>query len=118
MKKIYSILLIFFCVLIASCSQEEELVSDNNTGYLRLAVSTVASETKSGDFDPDTYKPKQFYVAIHDADGKIVKSTEDFQIQRFCVCVLEPPFSLWSYNKTFSAPNSDVSACLALLNLH
>ncbi len=73
---IFSIFLLF---LFFSCTQEEEIVSDGNTGYLRLDVSTEVTTTKSGDFDPENYKPKQFYVAIHDADGKVVRSTEDFE---------------------------------------
>lgn len=79
MKKIYSILFLFFWAFMIACTQEEEIVSDGNTGYLRLDVSTEVTTTKSGDFDPENYKPKQFYVAIHDADGKVVRSTEDFE---------------------------------------
>lgn len=62
-----------------SCSQQEDILTNDNTGYLCLNVSTELTTTKSGDFDPTTYKPKQFYVAIHDAEGKVVKSTEDFE---------------------------------------
>ena len=76
MKKISLFLMI--CCILFSCQSEEEIVNTaKDTGYLRLAVSTVASTTtKTG--VPENYNPKQLYVEILDASGKVVESTDDF----------------------------------------
>lgn len=76
MKKISLFLMI--CCILFSCQSEEEIVNTaKDTGYLRLAVSTVASTTtKTG--VPENYNPKQLYVEILDAAGKVVESTDDF----------------------------------------
>lgn len=46
-------------------------------GYLRLDVNTVTNTNTKG-VVPENYNPKQLYVAIVDADGKTVASTENF----------------------------------------
>lgn len=77
MKKIYSILSLLFLGMMIACTQEDDTALKSDTGYLRLAVSTVSSTTtKTG--VPENYNPKQLYVEILDAAGKVVESTDDF----------------------------------------
>lgn len=76
MKKIYSIISVFFLAwMVCSCQGEEKLF-DENMGYLRLEVATSTSvSTKS--VVPENYKPKQLYVEIKNEAGTVVQSTED-----------------------------------------
>lgn len=75
MKQIVYIFFLSFLLLV-SCEKEEVAVK-SDTGYLRLAVSTISSTTtKTG--VPENYNPKQLYVEILDAAGKVVESTDDF----------------------------------------
>lgn len=81
MKKIYSIISFFIFTLMISCQSEDitnGLTSD--MGYLRLNVNTSSSTTTKGeDGLPEGYDPKQLFVAILDAKGDTVQSTDDFK---------------------------------------
>ncbi|MBR5296481.1 MAG: PCMD domain-containing protein [Parabacteroides sp.] len=79
MKKIYSIISIFALLLVISCTNED-LTINTDMGYLRLNVNTVTNAITKGSV-PENYNPKQLYVAIVDAAGKTVVSTENFAIE-------------------------------------
>ena len=81
MKKIYIVFPLLFCMFLFSCQSEDitnGLTSD--MGYLRLNVNTSSSTTTKGeDGLPEGYDPKQLFVAILDAKGNTVQSTDDFK---------------------------------------
>lgn len=76
MKKIYSIISFFALLLVVSCTSED-ITINTDMGYLRLDVNTVTNTNTKG-VVPENYNPKQLYVAIVDAEGKTVASTENF----------------------------------------
>ena len=63
-------------LLVVSCTSED-ITINTDMGYLRLDVNTVTNTNTKG-VVPENYNPKQLYVAIVDAEGKIVASTENF----------------------------------------
>ena len=71
MKQIYSILLIACAVLLFSCQDDSNSLS--NVGYLRLSVS------ESGQLNTRAYDPKIMHVEILSEDGEIVKQTDDLE---------------------------------------
>ena len=78
MKQIYNLLLIL-CALffMVSCQGEQDVLDAGGTGYLRLTVSGSAPTTKAANL-PTGYTGKQIAVEIVNAEGKTVKSTNDW----------------------------------------
>lgn len=78
MKYIYSILTVLcFSLLAVSCSNESE--ETNNTGYLKLELTTLTSTNDVGTrvAPPSDYKPRTLSVKILNAKGDVVLSTDD-----------------------------------------
>ena len=80
MKKIQYILsIVFMTAMVASCSQDIDI--DSNQGYLSLEINTLTSTHEpagSRAAVPEGYNPKTLHIEIQDKDGKVVKSTDDF----------------------------------------
>ena len=80
MKKIQYILsIMFMTAMVASCSQDIDI--DSNNGYLSLDINTLTSTHEpagSRTAIPEGYNPKTLHIEIQDKDGKVVKSTDDF----------------------------------------
>lgn len=79
MKSIYNLLLIL-CALffMASCQEENDALGTGGTGYLRLTVNGSSETTTKAANLPAGYTGKQIAVEIVDAEGKSVKSTNDW----------------------------------------
>lgn len=79
MKSIYNLLLIL-CALffMASCQEENDALGTGGTGYLRLTVNGSSEMTTKAANLPAGYTGKQIAVEIVDAEGKSVKSTNDW----------------------------------------
>ena len=77
MKKIHYILsTLLLAVLVVSCSQDVD-IDEARYGYLSLDInSLVSTHTRSA--IPDDYDPKTLCVEILDANGNVIKSTDDF----------------------------------------
>lgn len=77
MKKIHYILsTLFLSILVVSCSQDAD-INEARYGYLSLDInSLVSTHTRSA--IPDGYDAKTLYVEILDANGNVIKSTDDF----------------------------------------
>ena len=73
MKQLYYFLSICFIVCLFSCQTDDSLL--NNIGYLDLRVSANNSTTTK--VITEDYKPKQIAVQIINAQGKVVKETDD-----------------------------------------
>lgn len=66
-------------LMLISC-QESVIPLQDEVGYLRLELSTVSSlDTKS--VVPENYNPKQLKVEIKNAEGVVVKSTNNFDAE-------------------------------------
>ena len=79
MKKIIYILsTLFLGMMVASCTQDIDL--DTNQGYLSLRINSLTSTNEAGTraAAPEDYAPKTLRVEIKDQKGKVVKSTDDF----------------------------------------
>lgn len=79
MKKIIYILsTLFLGMMVASCTQDIDL--DTNQGYLSLRINSLTSTNEAGTraAAPEDYAPKTLRVEIKDQNGKVVKSTDDF----------------------------------------
>ena len=79
MKSAYNLLLIL-CALffMASCQEENDALGTGGTGYLRLTVNGSSETTTKAANLPAGYTGKQIAVEIVDAEGKSVKSTNDW----------------------------------------
>ena len=77
MKRIYTILLIASTLFFFACQQEENLTG-GATGYLRLTVNEDMSTNSRA--VPENYKPEQIAVQIVNAEGEMVKETEDWEL--------------------------------------
>lgn len=69
----------FVAILSASCTQDMDIRS--NQGYLSLRVNSLTSTVDPGNTRaaaPDGYNAKTLRVEIQDQNGKVVKSTDDF----------------------------------------
>ncbi len=81
MKKIQYILsFLLLAVLVVSCSQDVD-VDEARQGYLSLSINSLTSTHSPGETRsavPEDYDAKTLYVEILDANGTIIKSTEDF----------------------------------------
>lgn len=77
MKRIYTILLIASTLFFFACQQEENLAG-GATGYLRLTVNEDMSTNSRA--VPENYKPEQIAVQIVNAEGEMVKETEDWEL--------------------------------------
>lgn len=79
MKSAYNLLLIL-CALffMASCQEENDALGTGGTGYLRLTVNGSSEMTTKAANLPAGYTGKQIAVEIVDAEGKSVKSTNDW----------------------------------------
>ncbi len=77
MKKIHYILsTLLLAVLVVSCSQDVD-IDEACYGYLSLDInSLVSTHTRSA--IPDDYDAKTLCVEILDANGNVIKSTDDF----------------------------------------
>ena len=77
MKKIHYILsTLLLAVLVVSCSQDVD-IDEGRYGYLSLDInSLVSTHTRSA--IPDDYDSKTLCVEILDANGNVIKSTDDF----------------------------------------
>ena len=77
MKKIHYILsTLLLAVLVVSCSQDVD-IDEGRYGYLSLDInSLVSTHTRSA--IPDDYDAKTLCVEILDANGNVIKSTDDF----------------------------------------
>ena len=77
MKKIHYILsTLFLVILVVSCSQDAD-INEARYGYLSLDInSLVSTHTRSA--IPDGYDAKTLHVEILDANGNVIKSTDDF----------------------------------------
>lgn len=73
MKQLYYFLSICFIVCLFSCQTDDSLL--NNIGYLDLRVS--ANNSTYTKVITEDYKPKQIAVQIINAQGKVVKETDD-----------------------------------------
>lgn len=79
MKKILYILSVMFVALVASsCTQDIDV--DGNQGYLALRINSLTSTHEGGSraAAPEGYEAKTLHVEIQDANGNVVKSTDDF----------------------------------------
>ena len=82
MKKLqYIISALFLVVLVASCSQ---YVESEEQGYLSIKINSLTStHTPDGARTrvaaPEDYEAKKLHVEIRDANGVVVKSTDDFE---------------------------------------
>lgn len=78
MKKIFSILSVLaFTLAVASCTNELDELTSSEVGYLKLGIETNGTTlTRAG--APVGYNAKTLHVEIQDADGTIVRSTDDF----------------------------------------
>ena len=77
MKRIYTILLIASTLFFFACQQEENLTG-GATGYLRLTVNEDMNTNSRA--VPENYKPEQIAVQIVNAEGEMVKETEDWEL--------------------------------------
>lgn len=79
MRQIYNLLLIL-CALffMASCQEENDALGTGGTGYLRLTVNGSSETTTKAANLPAGYTGEQIAVEIVDAEGKSVKSTNDW----------------------------------------
>ena len=81
MKKIHYILsTLLLAVLVVSCSQDVD-VDEGLQGYLALSINSLTStHTPDGTRAalPEDYDAKTLCVEILDANGTVIKSTEDF----------------------------------------
>ena len=77
MKKIQYVFACLLLVISVSCSQDFE---SDAYGYLTLDINTLVSTHRPGTRTdaPADYVAKQLYVEIVNAQGKLVKSTNDF----------------------------------------
>lgn len=73
MKQLYYFLSICFIVCLFSCQTDDSLL--NNIGYLDLRVS--ANNSTNTKVITEDYKSKQIAVQIINAQGKVVKETDD-----------------------------------------
>ena len=82
MKKIHYILsTLLLAALVVSCSQEGD-IDEARQGYLSLKISSLISThapSASRAAAPEGYAPKTLHVEILDANGAVVKSTDDFE---------------------------------------
>ncbi len=82
MKKIHYILsTLLLAALVVSCSQEGD-IDEARQGYLSLKISSLTSThapSASRAAAPEGYAPKTLHVEILDANGAVVKSTDDFE---------------------------------------
>ena len=82
MKKIHYILsTLLLAALVVSCSQEGD-IDEARQGYLSLKISSLTSThapSASRAAAPEGYVPKTLHVEILDANGTVVKSTDDFK---------------------------------------
>ena len=82
MKKIHYILsTLLLAVLVVSCSQDVD-VDEGLQGYLALSINSLTStHTPDGTRAalPEDYDAKTLCVEILDANGTVIKSTEDFE---------------------------------------
>ena len=62
----------------ASCQEENDALGTGGTGYLRLTVNGSSETTTKAANLPAGYTGKQIAVEIVDAEGKSVKSTNDW----------------------------------------
>ena len=82
MKKIQYILSsLLLVLLVVSCNQDADMAMDGNSGYLSLSINSLTSthdpsETRSE--VPADYNAKTLHVEILDANGTVVKSTDNF----------------------------------------
>lgn len=75
MKKIYTVIACLGLLAFPGCQEDEEL-SLNNVGYLRLEVGT--DNTTLTKAEEAEYNPKQIAVKIIDETGLTVKETDDY----------------------------------------
>ena len=82
MKKIHYILsTLLLAALVVSCSQDGD-IDEARQGYLSLKISSLTSThapNASRAAAPEGYAPKTLHVEILDANGAVVKSTDDFE---------------------------------------
>lgn len=76
MKKIGYILISFCLLLFSACQEDESMQGGKQTGYLRLSTSVnMAAVTKA---EAELYNPKQLAVQILNAEGEVVKETQNY----------------------------------------
>lgn len=75
MKTIHILFILFCCVLQTACRSDENVIADDR-GYLRLDVGEDKALNSRIVSD---YDAKQLAVQILNADGKVVKSTDDWE---------------------------------------
>lgn len=78
MKHIYSILSVL-CLSLLTVSCSNELEDTNDTGYLKLELTTLTSTNEVGTrvAPPSDYKPRTLSVKILNAKNEVVLSTDD-----------------------------------------
>lgn len=77
MKKIFTFMSALMAVLTfcASCTNDD-MEAGKDVGYVKLNIETLTS-TNTRALDREKYNPKQLAVVIKDAEGNIVKQTDD-----------------------------------------
>lgn len=68
----------FVALVASSCTQDIDV--DGNQGYLALRINSLTSTHEGGSraAAPEGYEAKTLHVEIQDANGNVVKSTDDF----------------------------------------
>lgn len=78
MKKIFSIFSVLALMLVAaSCTSSMDELAQAEVGYLKLGIETNGTTmTRAG--APTGYNAKKLHVELQNAQGTVVKSTDDF----------------------------------------
>lgn len=79
MKKIFSIFSVLALMLVAaSCTSSMDELAQAEVGYLKLGIETNGTMmTRAG--APAGYDAKKLHVELQNAEGTVVKSTDDFE---------------------------------------
>lgn len=86
MKIIYYLFVVFSCIFLFGCQADENTII-NDCGYLRLVIGEDNSLNARIASD---YNPKQLAVQILNADGKVVKTTNNWEAWKDTQIPLSP----------------------------
>ena len=79
MKKIFSIFSVLALMLVAaSCTSSMDELAQAEVGYLKLGIETNGT-TMTRASAPTGYNAKKLHVEVQNAEGTVVKSTDDFE---------------------------------------
>ena len=79
MKKIFSIFPVLALMLaVASCTSSMDELAQAEVGYLKLGIETNGT-TMTRASAPTGYNAKKLHVEVQNAEGTVVKSTDDFE---------------------------------------